>query len=371
MPPRHAYVHVPFCARRCSYCDFAITVSSRVPVDEYLEALRSELALRYRDATSWTLDTLYFGGGTPSRLGGTGIARAIAIIRQFATLAPGCELTVEANPDDVAPDAVRAWRDAGVNRLSLGAQSFHLPALEWMHRTHDAAQIPRAMETARAAGLDNISLDLIYALPAALGRDWESDVRMALALAPAHLSLYGLTVELATPLAHWRDRGEVVEGGEDRYAEEFLLAHDALTGVGFEHYEVSNFARPGRRSRHNGCYWSGAPYAGLGPSAHEFDGTQRRWNVRNYSAWLARVAAGQEPREGGEELTPENRDVERVYLGLRTTDGIRIGAAEAEEVRPWVTAGWAAIDGEQLRLTPQGWLRLDQLAADLTSTRSR
>ncbi len=342
-----------------------------MPVDEYLEALRTELELRFRDAGPWTLDTLYFGGGTPSRLGGDGIARAIDILRRCATLAAGCELTIEANPDDVSPAAARAWRDAGVNRLSLGAQSFHLPALEWMHRTHDVAQIPRAIDAARAAGFDNISFDLIYALPTMLGRDWESDVRMALALEPAHLSLYGLTVEPATPLAHWRDRGDVVEGGEDRYADEFLLAHDALTQAGFEHYEVANFARPGRRSRHNGCYWSGASYAGLGPSAHEFDGLQRRWNVRDYHAWLARVGAGQDPRDGGETLTAESRDVERVYLGLRTTDGLRIGADEAGQVRPWVTAGWAAIDGERLRLTAHGWLRLDQLAADLTATRSR
>ena len=371
MPPRHIYVHVPFCARRCSYCDFAIAVRSRVPVDEYLEALRIEMAQRYPDEDPWTADTLYFGGGTPSLLGGPGVTRMVTQMRQRLTLAPDAEVTLEANPDDIVPEAVAAWREAGINRLSIGAQTFDDDVLAWMHRLHTSDRIGAAVRTAREAGIDNISLDLIFALPEALGRSWERDVDLALALEPDHLSLYGLTIEPATALARWRDRGDATEAPEDRYESDFLHAHDTLTGAGFEHYEVSNFGRPGRRSRHNSSYWSGVPYAGLGPGAHEFDGTSRRWNVDAYAEWVRMLREGGTSVAGEEALTPENRVAETVYLGLRTTDGLPLGPGEADQAAKWVEAGWGTVQSGRLRLTPHGWLRLDALAAAMTLSRSR
>ena len=370
MPPRHVYVHVPFCARRCSYCDFAIAVRARVPVDEYVGALETELARRHAAHGDWAIDTLYFGGGTPSRLGGEGVARAIDAVRRRATLAPGGEVTIEANPEDVSAEAVARWRAAGVNRLSLGSQSLSDTVLRWMHRTHDASAVGRAVATARDGGIDDLSLDLIFALPSALGRDWRADVDGVLALAPDHLSLYGLTVEPATPLGRWRSRGEVEEAPEETYEREFLEAHARLTSAGFEHYEVSNFARPGRRSRHNSSYWTGAAYAGLGPSAHEFDGAARRWNVAPYADWVARLARGDDPVGGSERLDEANRTAEAVYLGLRTDRGLDVALDERERVARWVESGWAVLDGARLRLTPLGWLRLDSLAADLTAVRS-
>jgi oxygen-independent coproporphyrinogen III oxidase len=367
---RHVYVHVPFCARRCSYCDFAIAVRRVVPVGEYVDALDKELALRFGDGeTSGPVDTLYFGGGTPSRLG-AGIADAVAKVAERFPIADDAEVTIEANPDDVTPELVAAWRAAGVNRLSLGGQSFDPAVLAWMHRTHDVAQIARAIGAARDGGIPDVSLDLIFAVPAALSRDWDRDLDAALALEPTHLSLYGLTVEPGTPLGRWRDRGTVEEADEDRYAEEFLRAHDAMSAAGFEHYEVSNFARPGRRARHNSSYWRGVPYVGLGPSAHEFDGVTRRWNEPSYAGWLRRLATDVDPIEGSERLEEASRAAEAVYLGLRTTDGLRIDADERERVGRWVDAGWATLDGDRLRLTPLGWLRLDALAADLTAVRS-
>jgi oxygen-independent coproporphyrinogen-3 oxidase len=372
MHPRHAYVHVPFCARRCSYCDFSIAVRARVPVEEYVRALRTELELRYpREAHEpWMLDTLYFGGGTPSRLGGEGLALAAATVLGRATLAPGAEVTAEANPEDVTAEAVAAWRGAGINRLSLGSQSFDARVLEWMHRVHDPEAVRRAVVVARDGGIASLSLDLIFALPSTLHRDWRADLDAALALAPDHVSLYGLTVEPHTPLGRWRERGEAEEAPEERYESEFLEAHERLTAAGFEHYEVSNYALPGRRARHNSAYWTGVPYAGLGPSAHEYDGVVRRWNVGPYAEWVRRLAAGRDPVEGSETLTDDNRIAERVYLGLRTIDGLEISDAEREHAAPWVREGWAAIDGGRLRLTPLGWLRLDALAADLTARRS-
>ena len=365
------YLHVPFCARRCTYCDFAIAVRRVVPVDEYLGALQQELTLRYPPTTTpWELDTLYLGGGTPSRLGGEGVARVVELVRSRAVLAPGAEVTVEANPEDVLPGVVARWREAGVNRVSLGAQTFDPAALDWMHRVHAADRIGDAVATMRAEGIRDFSLDLIFALPAQLSRAWEADVRQALALEPTHLSLYGLTVEPHTPLGRQQARGEVTEAPEERYEAEFLRANALLTGAGFEHYEVSNFARPGHRARHNSSYWRGVEYAGVGPSAHEYDGRARRWNVAPYVDWVGRLAAGRDPMDGSETLSPENRVAETVYLGLRTTEGLRLTPGEHAVVAPWVAAGWGVIDQDVLRLSPLGWLRLDALAAALTSYRS-
>ncbi|HKG91370.1 MAG TPA: radical SAM family heme chaperone HemW [Gemmatimonadaceae bacterium] len=376
MLPRHAYVHVPFCARRCAYCDFSIAVRRVVPVREYVDSLRAELALRFGAASGerWELDTLYFGGGTPSRLGAEGVAELVGAVRARATLADDAEVTLEANPEDVDAASVERWRRAGVNRLSLGVQSFDDRVLAWMHRTHDAAAAERAVRAARAGGIDNISIDLIYAIPASVPRDWERDLRRALDLEPAHLSVYGLTVEPATPLGRWTSRGAVLESPEEQHEQEFLLANSLLGSAGFRHYEVSNYAGGGGPSRHNSAYWRGAAYAGLGPAAHEFDGTgRRRWNVGPYAEWVRRLAAGSDPVEGSEELTEANRTAEGVYLALRCDAGVELTAAEAERVRPWVRAGWATIDPRdgRMRLTPSGWLRLDALAADLTLFRSR
>jgi putative oxygen-independent coproporphyrinogen III oxidase len=369
VPPSHLYVHVPFCARRCSYCDFSIAVRSSTPVDEYASALRTELSTGVIRGS--VLDTVYLGGGTPSRLGGLGVAQVLSSVRDHASISPGAEITIEANPDDLNDVAVAQWVAAGVNRVSVGSQSFDNSVLEWMHRTHDAAQIGQGIKALRRGGISNISLDLIFALPATLKRSWERDLTLAMDLEPDHVSLYGLTVEAHTPIARWADRGAVVEGTEAQYEEEFLLAHESMDAAGFEHYEVSNFSLPGKASRHNSSYWTGASYAGIGPSAHSFDGACRRWNVSAYSQWVRCLATGRSSIAGEEILTDENRDAEEVYLGLRTRHGLQIDELEVEAVGRWLEAGWAELEGLQLRLTPTGWLRLDSLAADLAARRAR
>jgi oxygen-independent coproporphyrinogen III oxidase len=335
-----------------------------------VHGIERELELRALGAAA-PVDTIYLGGGTPSKLGPDGVARVIdAVVRRFPPAADA-ELTIEANPDDVTPAAITAWRASGVNRISLGAQSFDDRALAWMHRTHDSSKIMEAADALRSGGIENWSLDLIFALPPSLERRWERDVARAVELAPPHISLYGLTVEAHTPIARWRSRGDVVEGTEDTYETEYLHADRELTSAGYLHYEVSNFGQAGRSSRHNRGYWNGASYVGLGPSAHGFDGNARRWNEREYAAWLARLANASDPIAGSEELTDENRLAEQVYLGLRTTDGLVLNASELERVAPWVAEGWAKVDQGRLRLSPLGWLRLDALAASLTALRSR
>jgi oxygen-independent coproporphyrinogen-3 oxidase len=304
-------------------------------------------------------------------LGGRGVSDVITAVREHAEISLDAEISIEANPDDVNDVAVAQWCAAGVNRVSLGSQSFDDSVLEWMHRTHDASQIGRAVKALRRGGIDNISLDLIFALPASLNRSWERDLQMALDLEPQHLSLYGLTVEAHTPIARWADRGAVVEGTEEQYETEFLLANETMTKAGFDHYEVSNFARPGKSSRHNSAYWTGAPYAGIGPSAHSFDGAARRWNVAAYSEWVRRLAGNKLVVAGEEILTAENRDAEEVYLGLRTRNGLDIRDSERETVKRWIDAGWGGLENSRLRLTPVGWLRLDSLAADLTARRAQ
>ena len=364
----HLYIHVPFCARRCSYCDFAISVREDTPIASYVDSILLELARH--DTAAWELDTVYLGGGTPSRLG-TAVGDVLHLVRERAPLAADAEITIEANPDDVTAAAAESWARAGVNRVSLGSQSFDPGVLRWMHRTHSADQIGIAFSRLRAAGITNISLDLIFALPEFLNRDWSADLDRVLELAPEHVSLYGLTIEPHTPLGRWRDRGEVVEAPEERYESDFLLAHDRLGAAGFDHYEVSNFARANRRSRHNSSYWSGVAYAGVGPSAHSFDSRVRSWNVAAYTDWGRRLRSGETIIAESETLTAENRQAERVYLGLRTTDGLRATDAEVELARPWLAAGWAELRNRTIVLTATGFLRLDALAASLTLAGSR
>jgi len=372
---RHLYLHVPFCARRCSYCDFAIAVRKHVPWRAFADSVDAELRLRGASQSCEVLTTLYLGGGTPSRLGAEGIERLFATLHQHIRLDAQAEVTLEANPEDVSAEAVAAWRRAGVNRVSLGVQSFNDRVLSWMHRVHDAGAALRAVETLRTGGIDAMSLDLIFAAPDMLERDWSDDLTRLLAFAPDHISLYGLTIEPHTPLGRWRARGEVEEAPEEVYERQFLESHERLRAAGFEHYEVSNFARPGRRARHNSAYWQNVPYLGIGPSAHGFDGSERRWNQAALASWESALSAGLDPVEGAETLTSPNREAEMVYLGLRTIDGLELREGEEARVATWRRQGWIeSVDetaGSRIRCTASGWLRLDALAADLTALRSR
>lgn len=365
--PGHVYIHVPFCARRCSYCDFAIAVRREVPVAQFVDAIKAEVVTREIGPSGTPFKSLYFGGGTPSRLG-AGICEITKLISTVAEL-PVSELgevTVEANPEDIKAGVVRAWVEAGVNRVSIGVQSFDDAVLGWMHRTHNAAQVTTAVEILVGEGISNFSVDLIFAVPEALQRDWGRDLDLALSLEPGHLSVYGLTIEPHTPLGRWTARGQATESPEERYEAEFLEANRRLTEAGFLHYEVSNYAKPGYEAVHNSSYWQGVPYLGLGPSAHGFDGERRRWNAREYARWCELVAAGSDPIEGDEQIGPAQRAAERVYLGLRTTRGLEASPDELSRASRWMEEGWAEVVLGRLVLTPTGWLRLDALAVALT-----
>ena len=362
--PVHIYIHVPFCARRCSYCDFAIAVRRATPDDAFVAAIEREWASHAVHASAAEpITTLYFGGGTPSRLEPSSIKRLVKMVTSRGGLAPDAEVTLETNPDDVTPERAVAWASAGVNRVSLGVQSHDPAVLEWMHRTHRVEQVAPAIAALRSAGISNISIDLIFALPPELKRNWRRDLEATLGLEPTHLSLYGLTVEPHTPLFRWTERGTTSTTPDDRYAEEYLQAHAMMASAGFEHYEVSNAGRPGFRARHNSAYWRGVDYLGLGPSAHSFSAGIRRWNVREWTDYQARSARGESLIAGSETLDGEARALESRYLGLRTTDGLPLAQVPPEVRDDWCRSGWATMTDARLRLTVEGWLRLDALVA--------
>jgi oxygen-independent coproporphyrinogen-3 oxidase len=364
----HLYLHVPFCARRCSYCDFAIAVRKQVPSDAYVTAVLREWTLWQTDSVwdpSPEVQTIYFGGGTPSRLAPSAIARLLEQVAADRAIASGAEVTLESNPDDVTLAGAQAWRAAGVNRVSLGVQSFDPRVLQWMHRTHSVDQVSRAVDSIRCAGIQDLSVDLIFGLPSALERDWPGDLERAFAVDPDHVSLYGLTVEPHTPLGRWTVRGEVTAVNEETYAAEFLAADRALTAHGFEHYEVSNAARPGHRARHNSAYWRRAPFIGLGPSAHSGFATERRWNVREWAAYERVVAVGKSPMEGRELLDGAAIALEDLYLSLRTSEGAPLNHVPPAVRLEWKRAGWASASEDRIRLSPEGWLRLDGLVSSI------
>lgn len=364
---RHLYVHVPFCQRRCSYCDFSIAVRAKVPERQYVAAITRELASAIATGSD-SLETIYFGGGTPSLLPPRGIASILEAIASHTPVSPSAEITLEANPEDVTTGATAAWRTAGVNRISLGVQSFDDRVLQWMHRVHDAARIGTAVRTLRDAGFENLSLDLIFALPASLQRDWTRDLESAIALEPEHLSLYGLTVEPRTPLHRWIARGATSAPSDERYAEEYLIAHERLAAAGLVFYEVSNAARGQRQSRHNSAYWTGHPYAGLGPAAHSFDGRTRRWNVSAWEAYRRSIETRGSAVASEETLTEEQRALERLYLSLRTDAGLSLAATgiSRDAFAPFVGQGWIVAESGRVKCTVEGWLRLDALVAALT-----
>ncbi|HEX6559807.1 MAG TPA: radical SAM family heme chaperone HemW [Longimicrobiales bacterium] len=371
---RHLYVHVPFCLRRCSYCDFAVQAVSSAPTDAWLDAIGRELAhihSEHVDLAGSALDTIYVGGGTPSLIGGAGMRGLRERIENMFRRDDGAEWTAEANPETLTEDVASDWRQAGVNRISLGVQTFDEDVLRWMGRMHGAAGPARAVKAARSAGFDNLSLDLIFGLPARFDRDWKGDLERIIDLEPEHVSLYGLTAEKATPLGRWVAEAKETLAGEEQYVAEYLLAVEMLTAAGFEHYEVSNFGLPGRASRHNQAYWVGVPYLGLGPGAHSFLPPARHWNVRDWRDYAARLNAGQSAREGAEVVEADTAGLERAWLGLRTSMGLQVATLSEPQLArlgEWQQHGLAMVAEGTVRLTAHGWLLLDRLVVELVSS---
>ena len=319
--PAGIYVHVPFCVKKCRYCDF-YSITDLTPRRTFVDALIREIETA---PDPGPVDSLYIGGGTPSILDPAEIERLIAAIYKRFTLDPGSEITLEANPGTVDKEKLSEFKALGINRLNLGVQSFSREALAFLGRIHTTEESTRAIKSARAAGFDNLGLDIIYGLPGQTDNALRQDLEKAASFNPEHLSCYLLTYEKGTPLDKDREKGIVSPLSESRTADLFLQACGLLDRIGYGQYEISNFARSSAyRSRHNQKYWTFAPYIGLGPAAHSFLAPTRYWNHRNLKTYLSDLENGRLPVEAKETLDKSRQMIEAVYLGLRQTRGISI-----------------------------------------------
>jgi oxygen-independent coproporphyrinogen-3 oxidase len=315
------YVHIPFCASRCSYCDFFSTLRLEESGLRYVEALIAEARLRRGELHGEQVKTLYLGGGTPSQLPVTLISQFVVGLREIFSLDTVEEFTVEANPDDVTREWCEGMVSLGVNRVSMGVQSFEDSILRLIGRRHTAQQAMEAVGRLRTAGISNVSIDLIFGLPGQTLASWTESVQQAIALKPHHISAYGLTYEEGTRLWHQRERGKVIEVPEEQCLEMYRILVNLLEDAGYEHYEISNFALPGYHSRHNSSYWNDTPYLGLGAAAHSYDGQIRRSNPSNLNAYIDKVLSGEVAFQE-EKMTRWERYDEGVMLGLRTSQGV-------------------------------------------------
>jgi putative oxygen-independent coproporphyrinogen III oxidase len=362
--PPGLYVHVPFCKTKCPYCDF-FSVTDLSGVSRWLSALEREAAL-YRDSFT-PFDSLYVGGGTPTVLESLQLQRLFAILRAAFTFVPGAEVTVEANPDDVTPEKLDELRTLGVNRLSIGVQSFNDGELRFLRRRHDGAASRAAITMARSAGFENLSVDLIYSLPGQTPAVWRKSVTEALSFEPTHLSCYQLTLEPATVFGELHRSGKLQKVGEKDEAQFFLETSRFLESRGYLHYEISNFALgPRFLSRHNRKYWRHVPYLGLGPGAHSFQNGIRWWNYRSLETYCAGLEKDQSPVNGQETLSAEQLNLERLYLRFRTSDGVPLkelptDAGSSAMLQNLLKSGYLKRKKESVVATRRGYLIADRL----------
>ena len=365
------YIHIPFCRKACHYCNFHFSTTLHQKND-LVDALLAEIAIALANPTS-AFSTVYFGGGTPSLLPPQDLQRLMDAVKTHGSITPDLECTLEANPDDINPDQLQAWKSIGINRLSLGIQSFRDEDLRWMNRAHNGQQARNALEMIRAAGFHNISADLIYGTPGLDNHSWQEQVETLLAFEVPHISAYALTVEPRTALDQMIRLGKKADVEPDQQAAQFLILADLLEKAGFEHYEISNFALPGMRSRHNSSYWQGIPYIGIGPSAHSYDGQSRRWNVSHNAEYIRAIQEGRIPYTE-ETLDSTQRLNEYMMTALRTMEGIdlkRLKQEWGEEVLAQVMAvaskyeelQYLALDEDRIRLSREGKLFADGIAA--------
>lgn len=374
------YVHIPFCERKCLYCDFYSVEKSEL-MEDFLGALTREITLLRTETGQVTFETLFFGGGTPSLLAPRQLESILTRLHAAFRIAPDAEVALETNPGTVTEEKLRAYRALGVNRLSVGIQSFHDAELRLLGRIHDRAEAFRCLDLARRAGFDNLGLDLIYSVPGQTLAQWEDNLATAARLAPQHVSAYSLIVEEQTPMACSVASGELRINPPDLEAVMYERTMEVLCGHGYNHYEVSNYALPGFRCRHNHAYWSHQDYLGFGPSAHSFrkagDGRSGRrwWNTSDLATYIERLGQGVLPAGGEEQVGPREMLAERILLGLRS-GGLDVTGLSADfpfdpETR-WgglldkmIEDGMAVFREGRLRLTPKGFLVCDEICRRL------
>ncbi|MBQ6202850.1 MAG: radical SAM family heme chaperone HemW [Prevotella sp.] len=374
------YVHIPFCKSRCIYCGFYSTTLSQL-TGEYIEAVCTELKNTSRD--SWhkilleNIETVYIGGGTPSQLSPTLLMKLFNAIEDSCGTLSTLEVTMECNPDDLTPLYTETLAQLPVNRISMGAQTFADERLRFLHRRHNSQQVSEAVKWLRDIGIGNISIDLMFGFPGETLEEWQADIDKALELHVEHISAYSLMFEEGTPLHRMLSQGEVKETDEELSLKMYETLIDQLSAAGYEHYEISNFARPGFHSRHNSSYWDGTPYIGLGAAAHSYDIDSRWWNISDVREYIQRMKSGESPIEEREVLNKPARFDDAVMTALRTRRGLSIGHVEKKfgrEMKDYLMANAAPHleakrltidDNGYLRLTRQGLFVSDSVMADL------
>jgi oxygen-independent coproporphyrinogen-3 oxidase len=382
-PPLGLYLHVPFCAVHCHYCDFAIHIGGEELHRPYVEAMIRELRfLAGEGAAKLALTTVYLGGGTPSLVDVRLLEQLLSAVRSLFAVSPDAEITLEANPTDLTEEQARGWLDLGINRVSLGVQSLDDATLRWLGRNHDRSQALAAIDALRRAGLENLSCDLIYAIPEQSTKVFAAGLRSLLRYAPDHVSCYELTVESGTPLARSVAQGRVSAPREQDFLEQHRMARDLLEGSDLLQYEVSNYARPGRESRHNLGYWQARHYLAAGCGAHGFVSPElargwsikttpsaagvRYWNLRNASTYTKQVGALGHGRRGQEEIDGAQRETERLACGLRLRQGVELSQAQqiasAEQL---ASLGLLTLSGNRVTATASGIEVLDRITLEL------
>ena len=376
------YIHIPFCKSRCIYCAFYSTTLSGLQ-DDYVDALCREMDTH--PFFGGGCRSVYIGGGTPSQLSHTLLRRLLLYIYKVYRVADDAEVTIKCNPDDVTPEYAKAIGRLPINRVSLGAQTFNDERLRWLHRRHNARQVAEAIRLLREAGIRNISIDLMFGFPGESLSDWQDDIRQAIALDVEHISAYSLMVEEGTVLYDLMSKGgergarseNCLVGEDDEHSRRmYETLIDQLTQAGYEHYEISNFARPGHRSRHNSSYWNATPYLGIGAAAHSYDGEHRWWNKSDLKQYIADIQSGKSPVEETEALDQETKYNDLITTALRTADGIHLermlsafGKAYADylmaNAAPHIRRDMLAITDGRLHLTRRGLFVSDDIMSDL------
>lgn len=368
------YLHIPFCKQACHYCDFHFSTNISLK-GALVQAMADEISLRGDYLQGERVDTIYFGGGTPSLLHADELQLLLGKLYQHHEVAPDAEVTLEANPDDLTAAKLAEFKLLGINRLSIGIQSFDDAVLRYLNRAHDARSAIASVNLARNAGFDNLTIDLIYAIPGLSLEGWLANIDRAIALGPPHISAYTLTIEEKTVFGNWLSRGKLKAVSEDLAATQLEALMTKLSGAGYNQYEISNFAFPGRESRHNSSYWQGVPYLGIGPGAHSYDRTSRLANIANNHHYVRALQQKQLPAEK-EVLSRRDRINEYILTSLRTAVGCSLSALRTEfdhdvlkrhakYLAELERHGLLSVQDQHLRLTPAGRLMADRIASDL------
>ena len=369
------YLHIPFCKQKCSYCNFHFSTSFSLK-DEMLSAIKKEIQLRHNELENKTLKSLYFGGGTPSVLSVDEIKSLLDEIQKYFSFDNNIEITLESNPDDLNENFLKELSQTEINRLSIGTQSFYDEDLKLMNRAHNASEAESSIKRAQDFGLVNISVDLIYGSPTSNFEIWKDNLSKTIELQVPHVSSYALTVEPKTALEKWIENGKIRSPEETEQNQEFYYMKDFLKDNGFDHYEISNFGKPGFHSKHNSAYWKSEPYLGIGPSAHSYNGSlERSWNIANNPIYIKNLNQNILPIEK-EILTEKDRFNEMIMIGLRTIWGVDLNRINQnfssevidylnQEIKSKIESGILEIENNYLKISEKHWFLADGIASDL------